>query len=272
MVPNSANSMCENPTPTTCGVNEMQAPNGIGCVCATGFTGNPGACVQTPTTCGVNEMQAPNGIGCVCATGFTGNPGACVQIPPPAPPAANNDSDEKRTEAVIGIMGIALFGILYNGGLTGGGEFGLTPDYTFAHNSGVMIHSYGGRLDYAADNFSAYYAAKKTAASGFVYSAGMEYAKDFYNLAYNAKSEGDNTAANIAAGLKWQSGILQYQSGITAEYELTKIADDFSAYWNNAAELKYQGWKITPSANIYFRQGEEFGDNINLRLNLRREF
>ncbi|MBE8157803.1 MAG: DUF4189 domain-containing protein [Betaproteobacteria bacterium] len=201
---------------------------------------------QTPTTCGINEMQAPNGIDCVCATGFTGNPGACVQIPtppvnppvtppinppvnPPTPPTTDND--KKTTEAVIGIMGIALFGILYNGGLTGGGEFGLIPDYTFSHNGGVMIHSYGGRLDYENDNFSAYYAAKKTAASGFVYSSGMAYSKDFWHADYNAKSEGETTNADISAGLKYQSGILQVQSGITAEYELTKTADNFLAGW-----------------------------------------
>ncbi|MBE8158271.1 MAG: hypothetical protein HAW59_02615 [Betaproteobacteria bacterium] len=158
---------------------------------------------------------------------------------------------------------------MYNAGLIGGGVFGLTPDYAFAHNNGVMIHSYGGRLDYENDNFSAYYAAKKTAASGFVYSSGMAYSKDFWHADYNAKSEGEKTNADISAGIKYQSGILQVQSGITAEYELTKTADDFLAGWRNSIELRYQNWQISPAINTYWRQNNAKTD---LRLNIRREF
>ncbi|MGI9306202.1 MAG: hypothetical protein ACR2P5_02750, partial [Gammaproteobacteria bacterium] len=115
----------------------------------------------------------------------------------------------------------------------------------------------------------AYWEAYSSAAEDFSYASGMQYGGDVWNAGYNFVSLKAETNADISAGIKHKSGIWEYQSGLAAEYGMTETAVNFSAFWRNAMKIDYKKWRITPAANIYWR--EESAD-MDFQFNIKYRF
>ena len=177
-----------------------------------------------------------------------------------------------------GIMIFALIGAV----LLSGGDglnpdaFAFTPHTSFSHNGGAN-YSYGSRLDYRQNEVSAYWGASQTGTDGgadsWRYTSGLKYAKDFWSAAFDGVNYEKATEIDMRFSAEFRSGIWHWQSGINADYDLDELgAGDGAAYWNTEAAVFYNRWEISPSVGLYWRDGEDFGEDARFRINLRREF
>ncbi|MGI9305717.1 MAG: hypothetical protein ACR2P5_00255, partial [Gammaproteobacteria bacterium] len=248
--PNPARNMC------VCSDNTMRpiAPGATTC--------------EIPPAC-MNDLERANPLAeCACLPGMqptAADDTMCEPIPA-------NDDEIENAEYAIGIGAASFVGlIVYNYYIGGPGiwdYFGFAPTYNFSHSGGGSVYSAGARLEYAREDFSAFWGAKRAPNNGnVIYTSGMKFAKDYWTVAYNAEAENESAAYNLSAGVQIKDGIFAYKSGIAGEYIAEEETDDFSAGWQNAVELNYQGWKITPIANIYW--GETTATDFRLNLQYR---
>ena len=177
-----------------------------------------------------------------------------------------------------GIMIFALIGAVLLSGKDGlnPDAFAFTPHTSFSHNGGAN-YSYGSRLDYRQNEVSAYWGASQTGTNGgadsWRYTSGLKYAKDFWSAAFDGVNYEKATEIDMRFSAEFRSGIWHWQSGINADYDLDELGvGDGAAYWNTEAAVFYGGWEISPSVGLYWRDGEDFGEDARFRINLRREF
>ncbi|MGI9307273.1 MAG: hypothetical protein ACR2P5_08240 [Gammaproteobacteria bacterium] len=266
---NGDNNGC---VPQTCALNQVRISDESCRTCtgntvsgATSAAEGMDACIP----CTGQLDPNPSGNMCACPPGMqliAGTASACEAV------AAADENKNAEYAAAIG--GAAFIGaLIYNYYIGGAGVFQFTPSYAFSRGGGESAYSAGGRLEYADKELTAFWGAGRAPDSGnLIYASGMKYAKDFWSIAYAAETEKDETEYQISADIRYEDGIFAYRSGLAGEYGVAEGAsqttDSRSLVWRNAVELNYQGWKITPLANVYW--GEYAATDF--RLNLRYEF
>ena len=192
-------------------------------------------------------------------------------------PSGGGGSDISGGQAIgIGMaafVGMVAYGI-WDGNLA---AFSLSPQTYFSYNGGAAAYSYGSRLDFRQDKLTAYWAASQSRSGGktnlWRYSTGLKYGGDFWHLGFDNINYGSVAEIDIFLATKWKAGIWRLESGLNANIRLDALEEDKAAvYWTMAGALNYHRWEIRPSLNLYWREGESFGEDARIRINLRREF
>ena len=150
--------------------------------------------------------------------------------------------------------------------------FAFSPDYSFSAADGGSAYSVGGRLEYTRGDVSAFWTASRRTSDDLYYATGLEFGRDFWNFGYLSEITGESADVEFSAALSDGRGIFGWRSGLTGGWREDGLSGDFSAFWRNSLTADIGNWRLTPSADFRWRGGGGFGDAVDLRLNLRREF
>ena len=181
------------------------------------------------------------------------------------------------TTPCFGFGAAVAVGVIIYGAWTGDpNAFSFSPETSFSYQNGWTDYSYGSRLEFHENNLSAYWGATQRNNNGetdsWEYSTGIKYAKDFWSAGFDSINYGETAEWDVNFSAQWRRGIWRWQSGINADYRLDESGEDAAAYWRTAAAVLYDKWEISPSVGLYWRDGEDFGEDARIRINLRREF
>ena len=180
-------------------------------------------------------------------------------------------------EIAMGVGAAAFVGLIVYGSWTGNpNAFSFSPETSFSHQNGWTNYSYGSRLEFRENHLSAYWGATQRNNNGetdsWEYRTGVKYTKDFWSAGFDSINYGETAAWDVSFAAQWRSGTWRWQSGINADYRLDESGEDAAAYWNTNLLLLHNRWAISPSVGLYWRDGDSFGEDARIRINLRREF
>ena len=182
-----------------------------------------------------------------------------------------------KGEIVMGVGAAALVAAVVYGSWTGNpNAFSFAPQTSFSYNNGFANYSYGSRLEFHENKLSAYWGANQRHSGGktdaWRYITGVKYTRDFWFASFDSVNYKNTAQLDISFAAQWKSGIWRWHSGINANYRLDESGEDAAAYWNTGALLFYNGWQISPSVDLYWRNGETFGEDARFRIDIKREF
>ena len=183
-----------------------------------------------------------------------------------------------RGEVILGVGAAAFVGLAVYGLWDGNpNAFTFSPEHSFSLNEKTASYSYGSRLDFAQDEWTAYWGANRAhrggAAQEWRYFTGMTYGGELWSASFDAVNYNDETSADMGLSANYASGIWRWHGGVNADYSIDKLGEkDAAAYFNAGAVLDYNGWQLKPAANLYWREGKNFGDDASFRIELRRGF
>lgn len=185
-------------------------------------------------------------------------------------PQGNGNSGGGGSGVGIAVGAVAVIGLAAL--LLSGGDadaFSITPNYPLINNNGFSSYSYGSRVDFQKDNWSAFWSANQAVSGGgdWIYKGELRYAKDFWDVAYKSRLRDKTATWDLTTAMQWQTGIWHWQSRINTRYQIAETDEILSAKWRNSLELDYNGWQITPAANAFWRQ-----DNADWNLRLTAEY
>ena len=181
-----------------------------------------------------------------------------------------------RGEVVLGVGAAAFVGLAVYGLWDGNpNAFTFSPEHSFSLNEKTAAYSYGSRLDFAQDEWTAYWGATRAHRGGVAqewrYFTGMTYGGELWSASFDAVNYNDETSADMGLSANYASGIWRWHGGVNADYSIDKLGEkDAAAYFNAGAVLDYNGWQLKPAANLYWREGKNFGDDASFRIELRR--
>ena len=190
----------------------------------------------------------------------------------PSPASSGKSDRASEYAAAIGIM--VLVGALIHGDLREGGSFSFNPEYSFSSAGGLSSYFYGSRLDYDGGDFSAYWtAAQSSGEDSWRYAGGFRYTRENWRAGFAGVNLGRNTEMDFDLSANLDMGGWLLEGGAAADLSLDEFGEfESAANINTGALLDYYGWDIKPSAGLYWREGEAFGDSARFRIKLRREF
>ncbi|MGI9306405.1 MAG: hypothetical protein ACR2P5_03780 [Gammaproteobacteria bacterium] len=150
----------------------------------------------------------------------------------------------------------------------------FSPDFDYFATESGYGYRYGGRIDFAKENWRLYWTAGQNNANGefgdLRYSSGGEYKADFWTAAFSESMQGETANYNFSLSADYHRGIWRLSPIYRMHSEWKPTGTETSNSLNLEGALRYNRWQIRPSAGFRWESADEFGNNARFHLSVVR--